>query len=87
MKSTGIVRELDTLNRLVIPMEIVKGQNLQGASMEILTEGENIVIRKFQPGCRFCGSIVKLKNHMGTLVCQGCIDELSKYATQQSEQG
>lgn len=82
MKATGIVRSLDPLNRIVIPMEIVKTQNLQEAPMEIFTDEDGrIILRKYQPGCVFCGETQHLWEHKGKWVCTKCTDTLALCAT------
>lgn len=72
MKSVGIVRKLDQLNRIVIPKELVRTKELEDAAMEIFIEGENIILRKYQPSCIFCGSFKDVKEHMGKKVCKVC---------------
>jgi len=58
MKSTGIVRPLDELGRIVIPKEICRTHGLEARTpMEIYIEGENIILRKYNPGCIICGSM------------------------------
>lgn len=81
MKSTGIVRKLDPLNRIVIPMEIVKTMDLAGAPMEIFTDEDGrIVLLKYQPGCILCGNTQFLWQSHGKWLCQDCIDGLAPSA-------
>ena len=56
MKSTGIVRKIDELGRVVIPMEIrnTMGINSRDA-MEIFVDGDKIILRKYGTSCVFCG--------------------------------
>lgn len=57
MKATGIVRDLDSLGRIVIPQEIRKVQGLKpGTPMEIYTDERGIVIRRHVAGCLICGA-------------------------------
>jgi transcriptional pleiotropic regulator of transition state genes len=81
MKDTGIVRKIDELGRIVIPMEIrrVLGIN-QRDEIEIFTEGDRVILTKYQPNCSFCASSDKLKTFKGKQVCQKCINDLKKKA-------
>lgn len=77
MKSTGIVRKLDQLNRFVIPKELIKTHKLEdNASLEIFTEGENIVLRKYNPGCVICDSMDDLIDYKGKKICKSCKEGL-----------
>lgn len=78
MKSTGIVRKVDELGRVVIPKEIrrVNGIN-EGDPMEIYVDREgDIVLKKYEPGCILCGNAEDLKNIKGKNFCAGCIAEI-----------
>lgn len=77
MKSTGIVRKLDQLNRIVVPKELIKTHNLKdNAALEIFTEGENIILRKYTPGCTFCNNLDNLKDFEGHKICGDCREKL-----------
>jgi transcriptional pleiotropic regulator of transition state genes len=80
MKSTGIVRKLDDLGRLVIPREIRKIQGIpNGQPMEVFMDGDNIVIRPYNPGCDFCGSMEHVKNVDGEhKLCPDCIMKIKR---------
>ena len=57
MRSLGIVRNLDQLGRLVSPKETRKAFNLNdGDPVEIFTDGDEIILKKYNPGCHCCGS-------------------------------
>ena len=77
MKSTGVVRKLDKLGRIVIPIEMRKTLdiNLQDP-LEIFSEGNNIILRKYAPGCVFCGEVNNTIQYKGKLVCQDCMNQL-----------
>lgn len=48
MKSTGIIRRIDELGRIVIPKEIRKNMHIkEGENIEILIDSDNIILRKF----------------------------------------
>ena len=79
-KSTGIVRKLDELGRVVLPIELRRTLSLaEGDGLEVfVNNGDEIVLRKYQPGCVLCGSTEDLCKHPnGTSVCSGCVDVLS----------
>lgn len=77
MKSTGIIRNVDELGRIVIPVEIRNQFNIvEKDPLEILTDGSSIVLRKFEPNCTFCGSTKNLLSYKNKLVCNKCIKQL-----------
>ncbi len=76
MKATGIVRKVDELGRVVIPMELRRTMQIgEGEPIEIFVDGDKIVLRKYAPGCTLCGSLTELKNLSGKLICTSCITE------------
>lgn len=77
MKSTGIVRRVDELGRIVVPKEIRKRLGIsEGDPVEIFTDGEYIMIEKYRPFCHFCGGEDTLE-FMEKNVCRECIKKLS----------
>ncbi len=78
MTSTGIVRKIDELGRIVLPSEIRQTLDLQVRdAMEIFTDGERIVLQKYRPGCLFCGGLEGLKSFEGKHICPACIAKMS----------
>lgn len=79
MKSTGIVRRVDELGRVVIPIEI---RNKFGISekdpIEIYVEGSNIILKKHENSCVFCGNTKNLYEFKGKLLCAKCADQISE---------
>lgn len=77
MKSTGIVRKVDELGRVVIPIELRRtlGIDLKDA-LEIYVDEEKIILKKYEPACIFCGSAVSIQNYRGKLVCKECATAL-----------
>ena len=73
MKSTGIVRRVDELGRVVLPIEL---RNKFGITekdpMEIYVEGNSIILRKYEPNCIFCGNSKDLLNYSGKMICKKC---------------
>ncbi len=77
MKATGIVRRLDSLGRIVLPKEIRDSLDIKEKdSIEIFVDGKNIVLRKYEPACIFCGSDDDTFEVAGKVLCKKCIDEL-----------
>jgi transcriptional pleiotropic regulator of transition state genes len=78
MKSTGIVRNIDELGRLVIPKELREKMDIpSGSAVEIYSEEDKIIIKKFYNGCILCGSTEQLVDAKGKNVCRECIKELA----------
>lgn len=79
MKATGIVRKVDDLGRIVIPKELRKTFNIaERDTLEIFTEGEQIILKKYQPSCIFCGEASDVVNYKGKKICKHCLKELRK---------
>jgi len=81
MKSTGIVRQVDGLGRVVIPMELRRtlGVSVKDA-MEIYVEGEQIILKKYQPACMFCDNASDVVTFKGKHICHECLDLINKSA-------
>ena len=77
MKSTGIVRNVDELGRIVIPKEIRTKQHINNSDpIEIYVDGDCIILKKYEHVCLFCQSKDNLINFKGKKVCSACIDEM-----------
>jgi len=77
VKSVGIVRKIDELGRIVLPIELRRTLDLKEKdSVEITAEGESIVLRKYQPNCIFCENSKNLIEYKGKLVCSRCVASL-----------
>lgn len=77
MKSTGIVRRVDELGRIVIPMELRnKLKIIEKDPIEIYVDGTSIVLRKFEDTCIFCESTKDIVEYKGKLVCSKCLKNL-----------
>ncbi len=77
MKSTGIVRRVDELGRIVLPIELRRTLNIaEKDSLEIYVDGPSIVLRKYQPACIFCDSAKDIVSFKGKNVCAACKQEL-----------
>lgn len=76
MKSTGIVRKVDELGRIVIPKELRKTFDIaEKDSLEIYVQGEQIILQKYAPACIFCGQAKDNKRFKGKIICSDCRGE------------
>ena len=77
MKSTGMARQLDTLGRIVIPVELRRTMDLSlKDTLEIFVDGDQIVLKKYHPACVFCNDARDVISYKGKLVCRRCLAEL-----------
>lgn len=79
MKSTGIVRKLDELGRVVLPIELRRTFGLEEKDpVEIFIDDEYIMLKKYQPACIFCGQAKNVTQHKGKNICEKCLEELKE---------
>ena len=77
MKSTGMIRRVDELGRIVIPKEIRnKLEIYEKDPIEIYVDGHSIVLKKFEENCIFCGSNKNLLTYKNKLLCSKCLENL-----------
>lgn len=77
MNDTGIVRRVDDLGRIVIPMELRRTLGIKVKDpMSIYVDGERIIITKHRDSCSICGSTEEISEIKGRPVCAGCITEI-----------
>ena len=69
MKTTGIVRQMDSLGRIVLP---------QKDSLEIYVDGNQIILKKYEPTCAFCDNVKDVIQYKGRNICPRCLAELKK---------
>ena len=78
MKSTGIIRRVDELGRVVIPIEIRNQFNIvEKDPIEIYVDNSSIVLTKYEQNCVFCGSTENLVDYKNKLVCEECSKKLN----------
>lgn len=86
MKSTGIVRRIDELGRVVIPIEIRNKFDIKVKDpVEIFVDGSSVVIKKYEPNCVFCGNSKNLVEYNDKLVCTKCAKKLSALSEKEEE--
>ena len=79
MKSTGIVRKVDALGRIVLPMELRRTMDIgERDAVKICVEGNSIVLRKYRPACIFCDATKDVQCFKGKNVCVKCLRELQE---------
>ena len=77
MKSTGIVRHIDELGRIVVPKELRKKLGIAACDpVEISSDGEKIILTKYSPVCHFCGSTENICAFKEKNICSECIKEI-----------
>jgi transcriptional pleiotropic regulator of transition state genes len=81
MKSTGIVRRVDELGRIVIPIELRRTLNIEEKdSLEIYVDDDRVILRKYEPACVFCGNADEVINFKGKNVCKKCLSVMGQKA-------
>lgn len=79
LKSTGIVRKVDELGRVVIPIELRRTLGIsEKDSLEIFVDGEQIVLKKYEPSCIFTGNADDLVYYKGKMISKDVIRDLQK---------
>ncbi|MBP8640863.1 MAG: AbrB/MazE/SpoVT family DNA-binding domain-containing protein [Oscillospiraceae bacterium] len=79
MKSTGIVRKVDELGRIVLPIELRRTLDIaEKDSLEIYVDDDSIILRKYQPACIFCDNARDIVVYKGKNVCKECIKSLEE---------
>lgn len=77
MKATGIVRKVDELGRIVLPIELRRTLDIEIKDpIEIYVDGDYIMLKKYNPACVICGSMEELVSFEGKNICRKCIEEL-----------
>lgn len=84
MKSTGIVRKVDELGRVVIPIELRRTLGIsEKDALEIYVDKERIILKKYEPACIFCGNAENVTHFKNKIVCSDCISEMPAPITQE----
>ena len=79
MKSTGIVRRIDELGRVVLPIELRRNLGIMEKDpIEIYVDEDSIILKKYAPSCVFCGSSEEVEQFRGKNVCKKCAEELGR---------
>ena len=79
MKSTGVVRKVDELGRIVLPIEIRKTLDIQQKdAIEIFIDEDKIILQKYQSSCIFCDNADDLMYFNDQRICRECLEKLKK---------
>lgn len=79
LKSTGIVRKVDELGRVVIPIELRRTLGIsEKDALEIYVDGERIILKKYEPACIFCGNAEKVTHFRGKIICSDCLNDMPR---------
>ena len=77
MKSTGIVRKVDELGRIVLPIEMRRTLDIaEKDALEIYVEGSSVILKKYKPSCVFCDATKDIVEFKGKNVCPACLKDL-----------
>ena len=78
MKATGIVRKLDPLGRVVLPIELRRTMDINTDDpLEIFVDDEDtIILKKYEPSCIFCNEAKNVSMYKDKLICSDCLDDL-----------
>ena len=77
MKSTGIVRKVDELGRIVLPIELRRTLGIdEKDALEIYVDGSSVILRKYEPSCVFCGDAGDVVSYKGKNICHNCLKEM-----------
>ena len=81
MKSTGIVRKVDELGRIVLPIELRRTLDIEVKdALEIYVDGAQIILKKYEPACIFCSNAKDVTNYKGKNICRECVAEMASFA-------
>lgn len=77
MKSTGFVKKIDELGRILIPKELRASMELDSKdALEMFVDGDRIVLQKYQPACIFCNNADNIIFFEGRRICTSCLSKL-----------
>jgi AbrB family transcriptional regulator, transcriptional pleiotropic regulator of transition state genes len=77
LKSVGIVRKIDELGRVVIPIELRRTLGIKEKdAIEIFVDEEKIVLKKYEPACIFSGELSETVRYKNKMVSKKCIKEM-----------
>ncbi len=80
LKSTGIVRQVDELGRITLPIELRRTLEIsEKDSLEIFVEANTIVLKKYEPSCMFCGNARNVTTYKDRNICFECLEELKQF--------
>lgn len=79
MKPAGVVRKVDQLGRIVLPKSLRKRYQMnEGDPVEILVQGDHIILERYRPRCVFCGSMDGVNEFKDRYLCAGCVSDMQQ---------
>lgn len=79
MKSTGVVRKIDELGRIVLPISIRQNMDInEKDALEIFTDGDRIILQKYQPSCIFCTNADNVVYYNSKRICTDCLAKIKE---------
>lgn len=82
MNDICVVRKVDELGRVCLPMQLRKDLKIkEGSLVEIVSEEGVIVIKKKNICCECCGAVEDLKDILDLKICPKCLKEFEKATT------
>lgn len=79
MKPAGVVRKVDQLGRIVLPKSLRKRYQMnEGDPVEILVQGDHIILERYRPKCVFCGSMEGINDFKERTICNQCLIEMNR---------
>lgn len=80
LKPVGNITKVDKLGRILIPVNVRRMLGLsEGSQLEVLTDENSLVLRKYIPQCIFCANDEDLIEYKDSFICKRCLDELNKH--------
>ncbi len=77
MKPAGVVRKVDQLGRIVLPKSLRKRYQMnEGDPVEILVQGDQIILERYRPRCVFCGSMEQVADFKERYLCSECMGQM-----------
>ena len=79
MKETGIVRKVDELGRVVLPIELRRTLDIaEKDPLEIYVDGDQVILKKYTPSCVFCGDTGNVTKYKDKMICKACLQALKQ---------
>lgn len=80
MRPAGVVRKVDQLGRIVLPKSLRKRYRMNvGDPVEILIQGEHILLERYRPKCLFCNSTEQVSEYREKYLCRSCMGEMAQF--------
>ena len=80
MRSEGIVRNIDSVGRIVLPRDLRErlGLTAENSALEIFTDGDKIIFKKYVPTCIFCNNADDIIVYKGNNICKECVEKMTQ---------